>query len=446
MMSIRVVGIWLLTILTVGFLVVRPLIRRGQTATINTEESVSFSDNRATLDNQVGGITTPDNPPLQTPLEVELHTSYQDDVLASTDYTEKTIALFEKNPEHRLITTYKHPYTMIVKNQPRKIKVYLYRLQVNDIPETIDPFQATDLYILGWGLENHGSNTQKVAEKFFRALRDVRVENLYLSEFNIAQGVLSSVGTPIPLTLNSLVITRVEYFFLAWVCESVDLSARTEGFKLSITNSNTHSIACLSQLGVKRLSFFFIRGLPHLESFDYLLPNTEAAGGTLSMFSLSEPFNVSKAVAKSIANTKWDKIRLDMHIWNSICFAAGKGINVVDVLGLNALHPRDLDRNKTKWGRVPFGATSLCIESRTGLDKNFRELFDLVMYWVSVCGGSETKYIKILQGSNLKIIQDIGGIGRWIGKGKWGDTLSQKTLWINSKHVPIVYPEALIPG
>ncbi|OAG31529.1 hypothetical protein NEDG_00004 [Nematocida displodere] len=308
--------------------------------------------------------------------------------LARTDYTDNTIAFFEKYSAGDLVTRNEFPHIQINRYQPNTISIHLERVALVDIPEKLEPdLELSMLSIAGSSEQKDIPNIRILLEKIICALRRVWIEELHLTAIYMDQETTSPIGLHTPLCLfKALDMSHISGPFLEWFCEVVDLGGCTEGIEVNVVGCNTPSIACLNKLGISSISNLNISFLQNLQHFDYCLPNSAADTCELKICNLPRNIGVSAVVAKSLAEGIWLNVEMDMDIWNIICSAAKRKIGVLEELTLNIVFLEDLqadiDPGVRRWLELQAGSIIFWDCTKEKMLK--RPFFDAVVAWVRV--------------------------------------------------------------
>ncbi|OAG31300.1 hypothetical protein NEDG_01778 [Nematocida displodere] len=306
------------------------------------------------------------------------------ELLPRTDHTDSTIVLFEKFANAHLLTQ-TNP-AQIEKVQSGKMEIGLSGMNMNNIPETIEPgLVFKELRISGARMDDYNPYIKEIVEKFLRALEHVWVERLRLLWFDIQTEVLTPTAQGISLVVtNELYLYSPSPPFLVWFCDTVDLSASEEGIRLILAWCDTTSIKCLDNLGIQNLFALCVDDLPLLRQIDCRFPNTSSTGCELSLLDLPNLLSVSKDVANSMAEKEWNHLSVDMPIWNSACCLAEKCIGVSESLSLVVTSLKDLDVNVCGrgWAQEGIRAERIVIYNNTKETFLTRAFINAAMDWL----------------------------------------------------------------
>ncbi|OAG29246.1 hypothetical protein NEDG_01319 [Nematocida displodere] len=305
--------------------------------------------------------------------------------LGHSDYTDRTIGFFEKHSLGRMETERFGSDNLIAKHQTNLIKIKIGAADLEDIPEKIEPGIAFSWLLLLGSTRNKPSTTPKelVARitKLLLAFSEVHVNRLAVTMFRIPQEDLPATAQTIPLSIRTdLWLGRVSPGFLVWFCESVDLSACSEGIGVRLFNCETKSIACMENLGIQNLLGLYLSGLHNLERFDYLLPGEGHSKNKLILKGVFDGLQVSIDVAATIVESAWKEVSMDMKVLQSICRAAGKGMLVAELIFLSVTDVHSLCFYTDSQQSVR--AEILVIEDHTKTDLLSKAFFDSAMEWI----------------------------------------------------------------
>ncbi|OAG32510.1 hypothetical protein NEDG_02225 [Nematocida displodere] len=270
------------------------------------------------------------------------------ETLASSPFTQETIGFFGKYTSG-LETVGLHPNICLVKHQPVILSLFLRNIELEDIPEKIEPgLRIQQIRISGYVLESPKpselapSQTFHKLMKLLHALGEVQVDKLHLKKFNMIE---DGPATAIPLTrMNELAFYEVSPFFLEWFCEIVDLSGCTFEFNLMIVNCGVESVHCLSKLGISTLKGLNLSDLPKLTQLDCQMPNT-TKDNELTLCADPLVLNLSTDIVDLIAEAAWKRIVVNMDIWNKIVSVPGTKNIVAELLVLEVTDWKDFQVN-----------------------------------------------------------------------------------------------------
>ncbi|OAG28992.1 hypothetical protein NEDG_01131 [Nematocida displodere] len=273
------------------------------------------------------------------------------EILPRTPCTDSTIGVFDAcGWGDRLETIGVSPDLLIVKKQSRTLTLILDNLDVEEIPDQMQPcIEFSVLYLQSSYPETPaiypGDVLLKIT-KLLSALTHTQMAALVVNYFTMEGWILSPPAQRIALSITKeLSIYNTSPSFLAWLCDTIDLSACTHAIALGVANCNAQSIACLGSLGIGKISSLHLTELPRLQCLDYQLPSSHHSAGVLTLWKLPSDLDVSPEVAMSIAAKPWNEVSMDMSVWALICSSAGKTIPVDGVLLLNVADMKDLQMN-----------------------------------------------------------------------------------------------------
>ncbi|OAG31267.1 hypothetical protein NEDG_02255 [Nematocida displodere] len=275
--------------------------------------------------------------------------------------------------------------------------------------------------------------------KLLQAISGVCTQLLSINVFNTKETLPETSQIALP-NIKTLGITQISPSFLAWCCETVDLSARTTGMAIKVGGCATTSIKCLDSLGVQCLRDLALEKLPNLQTLDcrVIESTPRACMGVLKLWDLPNIAYISKPLAEMLTEDIWEGVCMDMHIWNTICSQANRSMNASRDLWL-IVHSLD----ELGGGSVCPGVESLTVEEKAKTGITYTAFFETAMGWVLSSGEGIKKIGAISVKSadpslNTNAKQKLKKFGTFVSESeKWSPIFRQKTLYLNDMPVPI---------